>query len=206
MSAFDSSQRANLYTEEFAATVDQSLTSSVIADPWREASGEDVLDVMLEVDVTTYLPGDLITKIDIATMAYALEARSPLLDHQLMEFAASIPADLKVRGREKKWLFREALRGWIPDDILDRPKQGFSVPIAHWLRGDLRDLTREVLLDRDSIGRGYFRREAVQSMLDRHSAGADEETKRLWSLFVFELWHRELVDGKTMPATLEAAA
>jgi asparagine synthase (glutamine-hydrolysing) len=206
MSAFDETQRAALYTDDFAATVDRAFTSSVIADPWRGASGGDVLDVMLEVDVMTYLPGDLITKIDIATMAYALEARSPLLDHQLMEFAASIPADMKVRGREKKWLFREALRGWIPDDILDRPKQGFSVPIAHWLRGDLRDLTREVLLDRDSLGRGYFRREAVQSMLDRHSAGADEETKRLWSLFVFELWHRELVDSTSLPATLEAAA
>ena len=206
MSAFDQSQRTNLYTHEFAATVDQSFTSGVIADPWGEASGEDVLDIMLEVDVATYLPGDLITKIDIATMAYALEARSPLLDHELMEFAASIPAEMKVDGREKKWVFREALRDWLPSDILDRPKQGFTVPIAHWLRGELRDLAREVLLDRDSLGRGYFRREAVQSMLDRHSAGADEETKRLWALFMFELWHREFVDGTTTPITLEAVA
>ena len=206
MSAFDQSQRTNLYTHEFAATVDQSFTTGVIADPWGKASGEDVLDIMLEVDVATYLPGDLITKIDIATMAYALEARSPLLDHELMEFAASIPAEMKVDGREKKWVFREALRDWLPSDILDRPKQGFTVPIAHWLRGELRDLAREVLLDRDSLGRGYFRREAVQSMLDRHSAGADEETKRLWALFMFELWHREFVDGTTTPITLEAVA
>ena len=206
MSAFDQTQRANLYTDEFAATVDQSFTSKVIAGPWAEASGDDVLDVMLEVDVSTYLPGDLITKIDIATMAYALEARSPLLDHELMEFAASIPAGLKVHGREKKWVFREALRQWLPNDILDRPKQGFTVPIGHWLRGDLHDLAREVLLDRDSLGRGYFRRAQVESMLDRHSAGADEETKRLWSLFMFELWHRELVDGTTTPMTLEAVA
>ena len=206
ISAFDQSHRANLYTEEFAATVDRSLTSMVIAEPWRRASGEDVLDVMLEVDVTTYLPGDLITKIDIATMAYALEARSPLLDHELMEFAAAIPADLKVDGREKKWVFREALREWLPTDILDRPKQGFTVPIGHWLRGELHDLAREVLLDRGSLGRGYFRAEAVESMLERHSAGADEETKRLWALFMFELWHREFVDGTTTPVTLEAVA
>ncbi len=108
---------------------------------------------MLEVDATTYLPGDLITKIDIATMAYALEARSPLLDHQLMEFAASIPADLKVRGREKKWIFRQALRGWLPDEILDRPKQGFTVPVGDWFRTDLREMLRDVLLDPGSLDR-----------------------------------------------------
>ncbi|MHB1571409.1 MAG: asparagine synthase (glutamine-hydrolyzing) [Solirubrobacteraceae bacterium] len=205
MSAFNQSQRANLYTEEFAEAVDRSLTSTVIEERWEEASGDNVLDVMLEVDVTTYLPGDLITKIDIATMAYSLEARSPLLDHQLMEFAASIPEELKLNGRQKKWVFREALRGWLPDDILDRPKQGFTVPLNHWLRGELHDLAREVLLDRDSLTRSYFRREAVQSILDRHSTGADEETKRLWALFVFELWHREFVDHTT-PAALEAVA
>ena len=133
-------QRAQLYTDDFAAALRQLIVRcDLIAGPWQDASGDDVLDVMLEVDVNTYLPGDLITKIDIATMAYALEARSPLLDHELMEFAASIPAELKVRGREKKWIFREALRGWLPDEILDRPKQGFSVPIADWFRNDLRD-------------------------------------------------------------------
>ena len=128
-------------------------------------------------------------------MAYALEARSPLLDHELMEFAASIPAHLKVRGREKKWILREALREWLPDDILDRPKQGFSVPIGHWLRNELqRFRPRRAARPASSIARGYFRPEAVESMLDRHAAGADEETKPLWALFMLELWHREFVD------------
>ena len=109
---------------------------------------------MLEVDVAHLPPDDLIVKMDIATMAHALEARSPLLDHELMEFAASLPADLKLRGGEKKWILREALRGWLPDDILDRPKQGFSVPLGDWLRGDLRELARDVLLDpRDARAR-----------------------------------------------------
>ena len=89
-------------------------------------------------------------------MAYGLEARSPFLDHELMELAASIPASLKVRGSEKKWILREALRGWLPDEILDRPKQGFSVPLSGWLRGDLRAWSREVLLDRETLDRGYF--------------------------------------------------
>jgi asparagine synthase (glutamine-hydrolysing) len=202
----DAPLRARLYSDEFASSVAGSPAAEVIAGPWRETSGRDVVDKMLEIDVSTYLPGDLIPKIDIATMAHALEARSPLLDHELMEFAASIPADLKVRGREKKWILREALRDWLPSEILDRPKQGFSVPIGDWFRGELRDLAHDVLLDPKSLSRGYFRPEAVRSMLDRHSSGADQETKPMWALFMLELWHREFVDGAAAPNLLETAA
>ena len=146
-----------LYTPEFAASIDGAgPAEELIAAAWRGASGESVVDRMLEVDVRTYLVDDLIAKIDIATMAHALEARSPFLDHQLMELAASIPADLKVRGGEKKWILRDALRGWLPDDLLDRPKQGFSVPLSDWLRGDLEPWAREVLLDPGTLDRGYF--------------------------------------------------
>jgi len=152
------------------------------------------------------LPGNLIPKIDIATMAYALEARSPLLDHELMEFAASIPAELKVRGSEKKWIFRQALRGWLPDEILDRPKQGFTVPIGEWFRNDLHDLVRDVLLDPGTLERGYFRPQVVRSMLERQMTGDDTETKPLWALFMFELWHREFVDSSPMPAALATTA
>jgi asparagine synthase (glutamine-hydrolysing) len=150
---------------------------------------------VLEVDVNTYLVGDLIAKIDTATMAYGLEARSPFLDHELMELAASIPASLKVRGSEKKWILRQALRGWLPDDLLDRPKQGFSVPLSGWLRGDLRAWSREVLLDRETLDRGYFRRDVVASLLDRHAAGRDDDDKRIWALLMLELWHREFADA-----------
>jgi asparagine synthase (glutamine-hydrolysing) len=163
-----------------------------------------VVDVMLEVDVSTYLVDDLIAKIDIATMAHALEARSPFLDHELMELAASIPAGMKVHGSQKKWILREALRGWLPDDILDRPKQGFSVPESDWLRTDLAGYAREVLLDRSSLDRGYFDAGEVRSLIDRHAAGADVEARRLWSLLVLELWHRECVDRVAAPAALAA--
>ena len=208
MSWFKERQRSQLYTDEFAALTARSPARDVIEGPWRAASGEHILDKMLEVDVSTYLPGDLIPKIDIATMAYALEARSPLLDHQLMEFAASIPAEFKVRGREKKWILREALRDWLPAEVLDRPKQGFTPPIGHWFRNELRDLSREVLLDPRSLARSYFKPQEVGAMLDRHQSGRTDETKRLWALFVLELWHREFVDGApscTMPGELAAA-
>jgi asparagine synthase (glutamine-hydrolysing) len=206
VSWFDGDQRANLYTEEFAELTSLAAGADPIAEAWREASGDHVVDIMLEVDSATYLPGDLITKVDIATMAYGLEARSPLLDHELMEFAASIPAELKVRGGQKKWILREALREWLPSDLLDRPKQGFSVPVGDWFRHELRDLAREVLLDSHSLARGYFRPQAVRSMLDRHAAGSDAEGKRLWALFMLELWHHEFADRSSVPFQLEATA
>jgi asparagine synthase (glutamine-hydrolysing) len=200
---FDAGARAALYTRGFAADVDASVAAGVVAGPWAGASGDDVVDRMLEVDTATYLPGDLIPKIDIATMAYALEARSPLLDHHVMELAASIPASLKVRGREKKWILRHAMRGWLPDDILDRPKQGFSVPVSDWLRGDLRGWVDDVLLDPGTLDRGWFEPAQVRGLIERHRAGADSDAQRIWALLMLELWHRDVAVA-TRPAVLAA--
>jgi asparagine synthase (glutamine-hydrolysing) len=193
VSWFEPLQRRALYTPDFAVATGLAA-DEVIAASWAGASGDAVVDKMLEVDVETYLVGDLIAKIDIATMANGLEARSPFLDQDLMQLAASIPASLKVRRSEKKWILREALRGWLPDAILDRPKQGFSVPLSSWLRTDLRSWARDVLLDRETIDRGYFEPVAVRGLLDRHAAGADVDDKRIWALLMLELWHREFID------------
>jgi asparagine synthase (glutamine-hydrolysing) len=206
MSWFDPVQRHELYTPAFSAEIaGAEPAGDVIAAVWEAASGGAAVDVMLEVDVSTYLVDDLIAKIDIATMAHALEARSPFLDHQLMELAASIPADLKVRGGEKKWILRQAMRGWLPDEILDRPKQGFSVPLSSWLRGDLRDWSREILLDRETVDRGYFDPVAVRRLLDGHDTGTEKDAQRIWALLMHELWHREFIDAP-VAARLPAAA
>jgi asparagine synthase (glutamine-hydrolysing) len=200
VSLFDREQRAALYSDEYRAGLgDSQLAAEAIAEPWREASGGDRLDVLLEVDVRTYLPGDLLTKIDIATMAHSLEARSPFLDPELMQFAASIPAPMKLRGMEKKRILRDALRAWLPDSILDRPKQGFSVPMAEWLRGDLRAYSRELLLDRASFSQARFRRSAIEALLDEHGAGGDH-SQRIWALLMLELWQAEVVAPR--PAAL----
>jgi len=195
VSWFHAAQRHELYTPAFADAIDDMGACDAMGALWAAATGSSVVDKMLEVDVSTYLVDDLIAKIDIATMAYGLEARSPFLDHELMELAASIPANLKVRGASKKWILRQALRGWLPDDILDRPKQGFSVPLSAWLRGDLRDWSRDVLLDPRSLGRGCFEPAAVRGLLERHDRGADGDAKRIWALVMLELWHRELIDA-----------
>jgi asparagine synthase (glutamine-hydrolysing) len=192
---FDEHQRTALYSRDFRAAVGESTAQSVIGEPWDASSGQEIVDVMLDVDVKTYLPDDLITKIDIATMAHALEARSPLLDHELMQFAASIPSRLKVSQHHKKWILREALREWLPPDILDRAKRGFEVPIDHWFHKELRDHAQDVLLDPGALGRGYFRTDEVTATIDRQSVGTYADAGRLWALFMLELWHREFVDG-----------
>ena len=193
MSWFTIDQREALYTPGFARTAGSS-GEDLIASVWAETSGASVVDKMLEVDVATYLADFLMPKTDIATMAHGLEARSPLLDHELMELAAAIPASLKIRGNQKKWILREALRGWVPDAVLDRPKHGFTVPLSAWLRNDLRSWSRDVLLDRTTLARGYFEQEPVRRLLDRHDAGSDVDANRIWALLMLELWHREFID------------
>jgi asparagine synthase (glutamine-hydrolysing) len=111
-----------------------------------------------------------------------------------MEFAASLPASMKLRGREKKVVLRDALEEWLPRDLLDRSKQGFGVPLARWLRDDLRSFAYDVLLDPASIDRGYFRRSAVEGLLQRHVEGREDLSSELWTLLFAELWHREFVD------------
>jgi asparagine synthase (glutamine-hydrolysing) len=194
VSLFDSTQRARLYSDEYrAALEDTDVVAEAIAEPWRQASGTSRLDLLLEVDTRTYLPGDLLTKIDIATMAHSLEARSPFLDPEMMQFAASIPAPMKLRGMEKKVILRDALRAWLPDSILDRPKQGFSVPLAEWLRGELREYSREVLLDPASLSSARFRPAAVEELLDGHLAGQDH-SQRIWALLMLEQWRAEVLE------------
>ena len=191
MSIFGARGRAALYAPEYAAFVGTSTAPDVLVEPWTEASGDHLLDQLLEVDVNTYLPGDLLVKMDIATMAFSLEARSPLLDHELMEFAATLPPGFKARGLQRKIGLRAALRGWVPDDILDGPKRGFSVPLARWLREQLGTYAREVLQDPSTAARGWFRQSEVQRLLDRHATGQEDNSGRIWALLALEVWHRE---------------
>ena len=151
---------------------------------------------MLDTDVRTYLPGDLLTKVDVASMMHSLEARSPLLDHELMQFVATLATNEKIRGAEKKYSFRRALRGWLPDAILDAPKRGFQPPLAQWLRGELGGHARELLLDATTRRRGHFRGEYLSSLLEGHARGSEDNSQSIWTLMVYELWHREFIDAQ----------
>jgi len=195
-------QRAELYTPEFNALVGESVADDVLLEPWRTTTASSLVDTMLDVDTATYLPGDLLTKIDIATMAFGLEARSPLLDHEFLELAASIPSEFKVSGGRQRIAFRDALRAWLPGELLDRPKQGFEVPVADWLRNDLRSETEALLLGPEARERGWFRAPYVRRLLDRHVEGLADNSKAIWTLLMLELWMQEVVERRPTTALL----
>src|SRR5665811_1318093 len=184
---FNRSERGALLGEPVSAA-GRSATEDVIAGPWREASGHSRLDVLLETDVNTYLPGDLLVKMDIASMAYSLEARSPLLDPEVMQFAASLPARYKARLASKKRILRRAYRGRIPDEVLDGKKRGFGVPLGDWFRNELRDFTRDVLLDPRAVNRGLIDPAPVRALLDQHDRGGADRSMQIWALLMLELW------------------
>jgi asparagine synthase (glutamine-hydrolysing) len=194
VSLFNWRERATLLDPEFRASINLLRAAEVIDSPWFGASGESRVDTLMEVDVNTYLPNDLLVKMDIATMASSLEARSPLLDPEVMEFAATLPARFKLRRLERKRILRRAYRGRVPDRILDGPKRGFGVPIDHWFRGELQGYARELLLDKVTLDRGYFDRDAVTALLDRHASGEGDRSAQIWGLVMLEEWHRQLAD------------
>jgi asparagine synthase (glutamine-hydrolysing) len=205
MSRFGLALRDGVYTPEFRAALEGSAAET-IATPWGSSTALDPIDRMLDVDQQTYLPGDLLTKMDIATMAYGLEARSPLLDQELVALGAALPTRFKVRGREKKIALRAALRGVVPDEHIDRTKQGFQVPMAEWFRTDLRELARETLLGGAAEGRGYLRQDVVAGLLQRHLDCSEDNSSLLWSMLSFELWQQQVVEGRASGERVHAVA
>jgi asparagine synthase (glutamine-hydrolysing) len=201
-SVFTAAERAELFTPEYSALLGSSRAADALLGPWRSSTASDLLDQFLDVDVNGYLPDDLLAKIDIATMAYSLEGRSPLLDHELMEFAASLPAGLKAEGGQRKRILRSALRGWVPDEILDGSKRGFELPLAQWFRGDLRDYAYDVLLDTACTARGWCRESELRRLLDEHTSCARDHGRRIWTLLMLELWYQDIdrIPEARMPA------
>ncbi len=188
---FSRAEREALLGEPLPAAVARE-TEEAVAGPWRAASGRSRLDVLLETDVATYLPGDLLVKMDIASMAYSLEARSPLLDPELMQFAASLPTSYKARLGRKKWILRRAYRGRVPDEVLDGRKRGFGVPLGAWFRDELRGFARDVLLDPSTLERAGFREAPVRELLDLHDRGGADRSMQIWTLLMLALWQRDL--------------
>ncbi len=194
MSHFTNERKEDLYTVAFKQAVGGLDAVDLLVKAYEASDAPDFTDATLDVDVQMYLPDDLLVKVDIASMAHGLEARSPLLDHRFMEFAASLPSALKLKGHVQKYLLKKALKGLLPDEILQRPKKGFGVPIDHWFRHDLKEMAYDLLLDRRSLERGYFKREAVERLLDEHCRGKGNWHYLLWNLLMLELWHRMFID------------
>lgn len=152
------------------------------------------LSRMQLADSLTYLPDDILTKVDRASMAVSLEARVPLLDHHVVEYAWQLPESMKLQGKTGKWLLRKVLAERVPRDLWDRPKKGFSVPVADWLRGELRDWTMDLLEPSKLASAGLLDPDAVTSLLNDHLSGRADHAEALWSLLVFQQWHDRTIE------------
>jgi asparagine synthase (glutamine-hydrolysing) len=187
ISIFNETRRAELYNEEFVTQLPNSDPAGFLLTNWKRTKGRDAVTAASLTDLVTYLPCDLMTKVDIASMAHGLEVRAPFLDHRLVEFAASLPARLKYRRGKGKWLLQRAFGDLVPAEVWQRPKMGFGVPLDHWFRNELRPLMRETLLEGESTRR-WFRREAVEQLIVDHEERRFDHSARLWALVMLELW------------------
>ena len=201
---FDATARSALLSGDFVRTDRGRGPEEGLTDAWRAVAADHRTDRMMGVDVATYLPGDLLVKLDVATMAHSLEARAPFLDHELMEFAASLPAEFKHDGGTGKVIVKSALRGVLPNETLARAKAGFAVPVARWLRGELSSLAVDLLLGPSAATQAYLKRRAVERLIREHGAGAADHSMRIWVLMMLEMWHREVLTAARPPG--DAAA
>jgi asparagine synthase (glutamine-hydrolysing) len=197
---FHESYQADLYTDDMKMVSRKCPAIELMLSKYRASDAWDFLDATLNVDLSLYLPDTLMTKVDIASMAHSLEARSPFLDHEFLEFTARIPPEFKLfNGSVSKYILKKLADDYLPAEVIYRPKMGFGVPIDHWFREELRDMVRETLLSPRSIGRGYFRREYVESLLDCHQNLGESWQYPIWNLLMLELWHQMFIDKTLNP-------
>ncbi|MDX6612662.1 MAG: hypothetical protein QOD75_1848 [Blastocatellia bacterium] len=194
VSAFDEEAKAGLYSRTFREETRHLNTASIL-EPWfAKVNGSGIVDASLLTDTMTYLPNDLLVKVDIASMAVSLEARSPFLDHHLIEFAASLPENLKLRGLTTKYLLKNVLKKILPAENLNRPKMGFGVPIGHWFRGRLQGFLQETLLSEKALGRDLFNPGRVKQIVEEHVTAKRNHAHQLWTLLMLELWFQRFID------------
>ena len=181
-------------------------SAQILLDTFAASDAPDLIDAMLDADVNHYLPDCLLVKVDIATMAHGLEGRSPLLDHEFMEFAAALPSDLKRRGGEGKYVFKRAVRDLLPPEIRGRKKMGCGVPLDHGFRNELREMACDLLLARPSAHRGLFDATVVRRIISEHETGRAVWHHQLWNLVMLEQWFQTFIDRRPAASGLYAGA
>jgi len=191
---FSAKEKENIYTDDLRKQVEGNNPLDFLVSKFEESGTEDPLEQLLYVDMNSYLPEDLLVKMDIATMANSLEARVPFLDHKFMELVAEIPSQLKLKGTKAKFILKAAFKDLLPDTIFKRKKMGFGVPLSKWFRNELKDYVYEVLLDHKTLNRGYFTREGIERLLDDHISLRYDHSARIWALLFLEIWFRVFMD------------
>jgi asparagine synthase (glutamine-hydrolysing) len=194
VSVFNTVTKQPLYSDFFREQTRGANATGLLEEWFKRANGIGILDAMLLTDQMTYLPNDLLVKVDIAAMAVSLEARSPFLDHHVIEFAASLPQSLKLRRLTTKYLLKKVLRKLLPSENLNRSKMGFGVPVGHWFRGKMQPFLREVVLSEKALRRGLFKPEGVRQLIDLHIRGERDYSHQLWTLLMLELWFNRFID------------
>ena len=194
VNAIDKSSKENIYTEDFKTQVKSADSAQFLKEWFDKTNGNGIVDATMFTDQMTYLPNDLLVKVDIASMANSLEARSPLLDHKVIEFAASLPENLKLKGAENKSLLKKVGVRLVPREVLYRKKMGFGVPIANWLRGELKDFLRDNLLSEKFAKRGILKQDVVEKMINEHLSGEKDNYNQLWTILMLELWFQRFID------------
>ncbi|MFL6658631.1 MAG: asparagine synthase-related protein, partial [Massilia sp.] len=183
--------RDQLFSDRFRSRLQGYRAIEVMRGHANKAPTDDPLSIIQYIDMKTYLPGDILTKVDRASMAHALEVRVPLLDHQFVEWVSGLPSSSKLRNGEGKHIFKKALKPYLSDDILYRKKMGFSIPLGAWLRGPLRESMRRAVLNPALLETGIFNESYLKQMIDQHQSGAQDHTVSLWSVLMFEAFLRK---------------
>lgn len=194
VSAFDGPAKTEIYTSGFAESVNADAAAGILGHWFAQANGSGIVDASMLTDQMTYLPNDLLPKVDIATMANSLEARSPFLDHKVIEFAASLPAAMKMHGYQTKSLLKKVAARLVPRDVIYRRKMGFGVPIGKWFRGEMKEFLSDVLLSDTALNRGIIRPEVLRDHVREHTAGTRDRTFQLWTFLMLELWFQRFID------------
>ncbi|MGE5857274.1 MAG: asparagine synthase (glutamine-hydrolyzing) [Solirubrobacterales bacterium] len=194
MSLFTPADKRGLLTDGFRQGLNGHDPFTAFRTHFDRVRGLDHLRRILYVDLKTWLPNDILVKMDRMAMANSLEVRSPLLDHHVIDFAAGLPSEMKYHGRTSKYLLKRFAERRVPPSVIHRPKMGFSIPLASWLRGELRPMAEDLLLSERALGRSYFQAETIRGMWTRHQEGQRNHAHHLWALMVLELWHRMFVD------------
>ena len=192
--------QAQLYTADMKAATAAHPAFRLLLEKYRGSDARAFVDALLNLDLEFYLPDTLMPKVDVASMAHSLEARAPMLDHQFLEFTAKLPVDLKLKqGTLSKYIFKKAAEPFLPGEIIHRPKMGFAVPTDHWFRNELKEMVFDTLLSPRALGRGYFRKEAVERILTQHQTPDFNWQYLIWNLLMLELWHQMFIDRTLAP-------
>jgi asparagine synthase (glutamine-hydrolysing) len=198
--------RSQLYSASFKAALGGYSARQVFDRHAARAGTDDPLALIQYIDLHTYLVGDINTKVDRASMAHSLEVREPLMDHELVEWVATLPSSLKMHGGNGKHFFKKALEPRLPEDVLYRPKMGFAVPLARWFRGPLRQRVRDSLLRGPLLDGGWFNADVVRQHVEQHESGARDHSGPIWSLLMFDAFLRQQGQGIARPARAERVA